>query len=107
MDFYISIYTLKKFENIVNNYKRRVLKDFYETHRLDLKTNINYQDFENSYIEGEIKENITSKEIIFDKNKCHALVLDKKSKRQCRHSKKIGNFCKKHYENHNCGIIDI
>ena len=102
MEYYISRYTLAKLENSIQNYKRRILMDFYKINNLD----ISYKDFENQFL-GETPRNNNLKK--YDENRCHAFVWDKdkKQKRQCFMSKQCDNFCKKHRKDQNYGIIKI
>jgi len=100
MDFYISVYTLKKLENVLDNYKKKILKDFYDIHNLT----IDYQTYENLFLERKIK-----KPFIRDINieKCNACVWRKNyGKVQCSNSKTMGQYCKKHYEKQNYGSIN-
>ena len=55
MDFYISIYTLNKLDNTLDDYKKRILKDFHKINNLD----IDYQTFENSILERKIPKPIS------------------------------------------------
>ena len=100
MDFYIASSTLKKIDVLLNNYKKRILKDFYELHNLD----IDYQKYENQYLER--KNNVSSNTEI-NVNKCHAYIWKKKiGKVQCSRSQSINNFCKIHCDKQNYGTID-
>ena len=101
MDFYISIYTLNKLDRILNDYKKKIIKDFYELNKLT----IDYQQFENSILERKIY-NIPKKEL--DCNKCHAYIWKKGyGKVQCSINQTNDNFCKKHSLNQNYGIINF
>ena len=99
MDFYISSGTLKKLDNTLLDYKKRILKDFYDIHNLD----IDYQTYENHYLERTI---ITPKKDI-DTNKCYAYIWKKHcGKVQCSRSQSVDKFCKKHINSKNYGTID-
>ena len=103
MDFYISIYTLNKLDNLLDNYKKRILKDFYEINELS----IDYQSFENSIIERKINNPII-RNITPNKNNCNAYVWKLNyGKVQCSNKKSINKFCKKHYLTQNYGIINF
>ena len=106
MDFYISIYTLKKVDNLLNNYKKKILKDFYDNF-LDenIKKDIGYQSFENKFIER--KKNFIIKNKDKNLNKCHAYIWKKDyGKVQCNNNKSIGNYCKFHKDKQNYGNIN-
>tara|TARA_Y100000022_G_C13075717_1_gene295501 strand:+ start:79 stop:399 length:321 start_codon:yes stop_codon:yes gene_type:complete len=106
MDFYISIYTLKKIDNLLNNYKKNILKDFYDNFLDDsYKENMNYQEFENKFIERKKKFIIKNKNINYDK--CHAYIWKKEyGKVQCSNNKTVNNFCKFHCKKQNYGTIN-
>ena len=103
MDFYISVHTLTKLDNILNDYKRKIVRDFYDINNLT----IDYQEYENKYLLRKInKPIIINKE--YNSDKCMAYIWKKNyGKIQCNHSKKINNFCKKHIDKQNYGIINI
>ena len=102
MESYISVYTLKRLDNILEDYKRRILKDFYEINNLS----IDYQEFENKYLER-TRTKIPLKNT-FDQEKCHAYVCDKfRGKIQCRNKIKTDKFCLIHKTNQNYGIINF
>ena len=102
MDSYISVYTLKRLDNIIENYKRKILKDFYEINNLF----INYQDFEYKYLERS-RMKIPLKNT-FNEEKCHAYICDKfRGKIQCKNRKKTDKFCLIHKTNQNYGIINF
>tara|TARA_B110000285_G_C14889669_1_gene497913 strand:- start:424 stop:735 length:312 start_codon:yes stop_codon:yes gene_type:complete len=102
MDFYISVYTLKKLDNIINDYKQKILRDFYELNELKC----NYQEFENKILERKTtKPFIKNNEI--DYNKCHAFIWKKNyGKVQCGNKHYENNLCKKHLEKQNYGIVN-
>ena len=103
MDFYISVYTLKNLDNIVTNYKRKILKDFHTINNFS----IDYNKFENSILENnKSKPFIRSNKL--DKNKCHSYIWKKGyGKVQCDNNHSINNFCKKHSLKQNYGIINF
>ena len=102
MESYISIYTLNKLSIILDNYKKRILKDFYEINKL----NIDYQTFENKFIERPNTNIPYNNEL--NPNKCHAYIFKRNiGKVQCRNNKKINNLCLKHKENQNYGLINF
>tara|TARA_Y100000591_G_C21844631_1_gene707919 strand:+ start:3284 stop:3586 length:303 start_codon:yes stop_codon:yes gene_type:complete len=100
MDYYISRYTVTKLDNALNSYKRRILMDFHKINNLK----ISYKEFENQVlgVKSDFKER-------YNEDRCYAYVWDKdkKQKRQCYMSKQNGNFCTKHCEVQNYGIIKI
>ena len=105
MDCYISIYTLNKLDNILNNYKKRILKDFYDNF-LDkkYKENMPYQLFENRFLERKKIHIIKNKTSNYDN--CYAYIWKKDyGKVQCSNNKSIGDFCKFHCKKQNYGII--
>jgi hypothetical protein len=103
MDFYISRYTLNKLDNVLNNYKKKILRDFHKINELS----IDYQTFENSILERTIKKPII-KNKTQNIDKCHAYVWKKNyGKVQCNNSIKTSRFCKMHALNQNYGIINI
>ena len=96
----ISIYTLRKLDNSLLEYKKNILKHFYDNFLNDPK--MNYNDFENQFLENEntiIKKKYNSK-------KCDAKIWKKGTYRQCENHKKHGNFCSKHCEQRNYGTIN-
>lgn len=102
MESYISVYTLRRLNNLLDEYKKRIIKDFYEINELS----VDYQKIENKYLE---RENI---KIPFkhslDPEKCNAYVFNKyRGKVQCRNSIKTGRFCMMHKNNQNYGIINF
>ena len=101
MDYYISRYTVTKLDNALNSYKRRILMDFHKINNLK----ISYKEFENQFLGIKSSNSIER----YNKDKCYAYVWDKdkKQKRQCYMSKQNGNFCTKHCEVQNYGIIKI
>ena len=102
MDFYISVYTLNKFDNTLLNYKRKILKDFHSINNLS----IDYDTFENEILERKINKPIIKNEL--DENKCHAYIWKKNyGKIQCTNNHSINNFCKKHFQKQNYGIINF
>ena len=103
MDFYISIYTLNKLDNLLDDYKRRILKDFHEINQLD----IDYQTYENDILERK-KPKPLIRNLKPDKNKCNAYVWKLNyGKIQCSNKQTINNFCKKHHLTQNYGIINF
>ena len=54
MDFYISIHTLNKLDNILNSYKKTILKDFHSINNLS----IDYETFEKNILERKINKPI-------------------------------------------------
>ena len=101
MDFYISIYTLNKFDNILNTYKKNILKDFYSINDLS----IDYETFEKNILDRKINKPIIKS---LDKNKCHSYIWKKHyGKIQCTNNHSVSNFCKKHYLKQNYGIINF
>jgi len=103
MDFYISFHTMAKLDNILNDYKIKILRDFYDINKLS----IDYQSYENKYLLRKInKPIIKNKE--YNNNKCIAYIWKKNyGKIQCNHSKKIKNFCKRHINKQDYGTINI
>ena len=101
MEFYISRYTIKKLENTLCDYKRRILMDFHKINKLE----ISYKEFENQFLHTSGNNHLNR----YDDTRCHAFVWDKdkKQKRQCYNLKQNNNFCKKHCDNHHYGIIKI
>ena len=95
----ISIYTLRKLDNSLIEYKKNILKHFYDNFLNDPQ--INYNDFENEFLENE--NTIISKR--YNCKKCDAKIWKKGTYRQCENYKKDGNFCAKHHENQNYGTI--
>ena len=54
MDFYISIHTVKKLENTINNYKRRIiLMDFYKLNNIET----DYSKFEDIFLNQNTNKN--------------------------------------------------
>ena len=103
MDFYISIYTLNKLDNVLDNYKKHILKDFHEINNLS----IDYQTFENSILERKIPKPLI-RNLKPVKDKCNAYVWKLNyGKVQCSNKKTINNFCKKHHLTQNYGIINF
>ena len=102
MEYYISRYTVAKLDNTIQNYKRRILMDFYKISNLD----ISYKEFENQFLGNKTRNNNLEK---YDENRCHAFVWDKdkKQKRQCYLLKQTNNFCNKHSKVQNYGTIKI
>jgi len=103
MDFYISIYTLNKLDNTLQNYKKKILKDFHFINNLS----INYDTFEKNILERKINKPII-KQLDYNYNKCHAYIWKKNyGKIQCSNNHSIDNFCKKHHLKQNYGIINF
>jgi len=103
MDFYISIYTLNNLDNLLDNYKKHILKDFHKINNLS----IDYQTFENSILERKIHKPLI-RNLKPDKNKCNAYIWKiNYGKIQCSNQKTIDNFCKKHHSTQNYGIINF
>ena len=101
MDFYISIHTLNKLDNIILNYKKKILKDFHSINNLT----IDYETFEKNILERKKNKPIIKS---LDESKCHACVWKKNyGKIQCTNNHSIHNFCKKHYLKQNYGIINF
>ena len=102
MEYYISRYTVAKLDNALNSYKRRILMDFHKINNLE----ISYKEFENQFLSAKSSNNNKER---YDENRCYAYVWDKdkKQKRQCYMVKQNNNFCKKHSEVQNYGIIKI
>ena len=102
MNSYISVYTLTKFNSIIDSYKRNILKDFYTLNNI----NEDYQTYENKYIEN--TPTIYNIKKTKDINKCHAYVYKKHfGKVQCNNSIKNDLFCGKHAKYQNYGIINF
>ena len=102
MDFYISVYTLQKLDNIINTYKQKILRDFYELNELTC----DYQEFENKILDKKYPKPFI-KNTDIDTNKCKAYVWKKNyGKVQCSNKHSINNLCKKHLNKQNYGIID-
>jgi tRNA uridine 5-carbamoylmethylation protein Kti12 len=102
MDSYISVYTLRRIDNLLENYKRKILKDFYKINNLSM----DYNEFENKYIERP-KMKIPVQNTL-NEEKCHAYIYDKfRGKIQCKNKKKTDKFCLIHKTNQNYGIINF
>ena len=102
MDFYISVYTLKNLDNIVTNYKKKILKDFHTINNLT----IDYETFEKNILDNKPNPVIRSNKL--DKNKCFAYIWKKGyGKVQCGNNHSINTFCKKHSLKQNYGIINF
>ena len=103
MDFYISIYTLNKLDNLLDTYKKKILKDFHTLNNLSM----DYQTFENSILERKLHKPII-RNLNPDIDKCNAYVWKLNyGKTQCSNNKSINNFCKKHYLSQNYGVINF
>jgi hypothetical protein len=103
MDFYISIYTLNKLDNLLDTYKKKILKDFHTLNNLSM----DYQTFENSILERKNHKPLI-RNLKPDINKCNAYVWKLNyGKIQCSHNKSINSFCKKHYLSQNYGVINF
>ena len=101
MDFYISVHTLSKLDNILIDYKKKILRDFYDINKLT----IDYHTFENKFLERKTQKQIIKE---YDVNKCHAYIWKKNhGKVQCNSKKKYTIFCKRHEKKQNYGIINI
>jgi len=101
MDFYISIYTLNKLDNTLQNYKKKILKNFHSINNLS----IDYETFEKKILERKINKPIVKQ---LDYNKCHAYIWKKNyGKIQCTNNHSINKFCKKHNLKQNYGIINF
>jgi hypothetical protein len=105
MASFISIYTLTKLDNILVDYKKTIIKDFYENYiDKELTCDINYQQFENLFLE---RINSNEREIIVNNEKCLARVLhNKHGFYQCNNGRTNGNFCLKHVKLLNYGRVD-
>tara|TARA_B110001469_G_C9334703_1_gene178030 strand:+ start:85 stop:408 length:324 start_codon:yes stop_codon:yes gene_type:complete len=98
---YISIHTLNKLDNNLLDYKKNILKHFYNNFLKD-KT-IDYQNFENKYLEN----NPTIIERSINDKKCMARVQYKTNTyKQCDNYKKNGDYCNIHFKNSNYGNIN-
>ena len=108
MKSFVSVYTLSIFDNILNSYRKKILRDFYDNY-LDtkIKQKIDYHTFENEFIERR-KQNFRSKEIPINYNKCMARIWNSKigCGVQCCNNKKKGDFCIRHSKVLNYGRID-
>ena len=105
MESYVSVYTLKTFDNLLSNYKKKVLEDFYINfiNNKD-KEKMSYQEFENKFLERDKKPIIKNKDIDIDK--CHAYIWKKNyGKIQCSHNKSKNNYCLFHVNKQNYGSI--
>ena len=70
MKSFISIYTLNTIDNILCNYKKRVLRDFYDNFIDDKqKQKIDYYTFENQFLERKIDNPINKSKTIDNKKK--------------------------------------
>ena len=105
MASFISIYTLTKLDNILVDYKKTIIKDFYENYiDKELTCDINYQQFENLFLE---RINNNKREIIVNNVKCLARVHHSKDGfYQCNNARTSGKFCLKHVTRLNYGRVD-
>lgn len=105
----VSVYTLKKLDNVLCEYKKRIIKHFYENFLdSEIKSVITCQELENR-----LTEHIDSRQgyddIICDTKKCRARVWDKSyGFYQCSNGPTMGMFCRKHdkKEKQNYGIVN-
>lgn len=102
INFSVSIYTLQKLDNDLIDYKKRILRHFYNNFLKNIDNTVDYQTFENKFLENESK--IINRKI--NEKKCMAKVQYKKNQfKQCDNFKKKGDYCNIHYENRNYGNI--
>lgn len=98
---YISIYTLQILDNTLLDYKKKILKHFYDNFLKD--NTIDYQTFENNFLEN--KQIIIERTI--NEKKCMARVQYKPNfYKQCDNYKKNGDYCNIHFKNSNYGNIN-
>jgi hypothetical protein len=100
---YISKKTLTEFDNIIQTYKIRMLKDIFKTY--DIKSKMNETEFINMFLER--KEQIIKRSENIDYDKCMARIWSKKyGFYQCRNNQKNCTFCEVHSKKLNYGRID-
>ena len=107
MKSFISIYTLNVIDNILCNYKKRILRDFYDNF-LDnkQKQQIDYFTFENQFIERKIDKPLIKFKTI-DNEKCMAKIwINHYGGIQCSNKKNHGDYCLRHTTIQNYGRID-
>jgi hypothetical protein len=105
----ISRYTIQKLDNVLLDYKKRIIKHFYENFLdSEIKSVITFRELENRLTE--YKDNRTVYDnIIYNPKKCRARVWDKSfGFYQCSNGPTMGMFCKKHNskEKQNYGIVE-
>ena len=100
MASFISVYTLNKFNKILLDYKKNIIKDFYINY-ID-NTNINYQEFENKLLENKSK-----KKHNINRNKCLAIICKDNEYTQCNNGQTNGDYCLKHINNRNYGSYNL
>ena len=107
MKSFISIYTLNIIDNILCNYKKRILRDFYDIFLNDKqKQEIDYYTFENHFLEIKIDKQLIKFKTI-DNKKCMAkLWVTHYGGIQCSNKKKHGDYCLRHASIQNYGRID-
>ena len=101
MTSFISIYTLNKFNKILLDYKKNIIKDLY-IHYID-NTKINYQELENKLLENNVKKYIYNINI----NKCLAIICKDKTYIQCNNGQTNNKYCLKHINNRNYGSYNL
>ena len=100
---YISKKTLNEFDNIIQNYKIRMLKDIFKTYNTKIK--MEEDEFINMFLER--KEQVIQKSKNIDYDKCMARIWSKKyGFYQCRNNQKDCMFCEVHSKKLNYGRID-
>ena len=107
MKSFISIYTLNILDNILCNYKKRILRDFYDNFlNAKQKHEIDYFTFENQFLERKIGKPLIKFKTI-DKEKCMAKIwVNHYGEFQCSNKKKHGDYCLRHVTIRNYGRID-
>lgn len=106
MNSYISIHTLNKIDFVINNYKKKILKDFYDNF-IENKEDLDYQNFENSFLEKR-REFILSKYKNISEENCHAYTWKKTyGLVQCCNKKKYKNYCGVHKDSQNYGSVNF
>ena len=92
--------------NIINQHKLRVLKDIHEKY---LSNKISFEDLKQIYFPQKkqslkIRRQYTKR--ITNEDRCCAYIWSKDGPIQCKNSKKLGNYCKRHYYKRYYGDIN-
>lgn len=100
----ISMHNVNKFENVLLDYKKRILQDFQENFVSD---QITYEELEKKYLTKKIVKPIIKRSLEIDESKCMAKIwIENYGYIQCSNNKKGGDYCLKHVVNQNYGRID-
>ena len=100
----ISMHNVNKFENVLLDYKKRILQDFQANF---VRDQITYEELEEKYLTKKTVKPIIKRSLEIDEEKCMARVwIETIGYLQCNNRKKDGDYCLKHNMIQNYGNIN-